>query len=353
MMEPIILAEIAQDLNSKLQKIDPRLFFFCNYAPSPVPVMSDDAWFVTAVQDLFKFAFDSTFFFNSYVSKECFDECDECIYKDYKGTEYRSIKPLLETVSTLRSVIDHNQSDDNGLYEKLYLKKYDAWIKSHSTKEKLEDPEDYKPLNDELKNIAKALINAAEKFIVNKSKCSEAEKATFVDEIIQNTITWYSKGVKTIIYKGMVADFYNIRSKKAEEINAYLNKIFRIYCLYSNYRNDVHITECSKIVFCCNNARSFGINLSKEAIAKESDAKNALAQAESSYTPSRNWWHHFESEFLSTVLKSTRERLDKENVEYTLLPESFIDKNIGEIFKNIEENTQWEYLVAKEKQNDQ
>ena len=108
MNTPVISAETANRLNRLVQtQIDSRLFLFCNYEPTHSYTISEDAQFLTAVQDLYKFAIDSSGilqYYYRYVPK-----ADQYQFKPLSG--------ILDKIKALRSVIDHNQSAANGMVE--------------------------------------------------------------------------------------------------------------------------------------------------------------------------------------------------------------------------------------------
>lgn len=119
MNTPVISAETANRLNRLVQtQIDSRLFLFCNYEPTHSYTISEDAQFLTAVQDLYKFAIDSSGilqYYYRYVPK-----ADQYQFKPLSG--------ILDKIKALRSVIDHNQSAANGMVEQNLIQICATWV---------------------------------------------------------------------------------------------------------------------------------------------------------------------------------------------------------------------------------
>lgn len=58
----VISATQANQLNHLVRKeIDSRLFLTCNYTPTEVPALGNSAKFYLGIQDLYKFAVDTSF----------------------------------------------------------------------------------------------------------------------------------------------------------------------------------------------------------------------------------------------------------------------------------------------------
>ena len=61
MTSPIISVDVARRLNEIIQNtLYSRLFLFCNYEPTNLPAVSEEGKYLVAVQDLYKFAIDSS-----------------------------------------------------------------------------------------------------------------------------------------------------------------------------------------------------------------------------------------------------------------------------------------------------
>ena len=108
MNAPVISATTARQLNLLVQtQIDSHLFLFCNYEPTHSCAISEDAQFLTAVQDLYKFSIDSSCVLKNYY----------CFVPQTDQNRFNQISRIIEKIKAIRAVIDHNQSADNGMVE--------------------------------------------------------------------------------------------------------------------------------------------------------------------------------------------------------------------------------------------
>lgn len=157
MNTPVISAETANRLNRLVQtQIDSRLFLFCNYEPTHSYTISEDAQFLTAVQDLYKFAIDSSGilqYYYRYVPK-----ADQYQFKLLSG--------ILDKIKALRSVIDHNQSAANGMVEQNLIQICATWVERVLGKSEPNMMQDFTILTAELTQMGKDLVQFAENWIV-------------------------------------------------------------------------------------------------------------------------------------------------------------------------------------------
>ena len=197
MSTSVISAKEAMNLNHEVvKKIDSRLFLCCNYEPTISHVFGEDALFHLAIQDLYKFVYDSS-----------------CVIKNFRILlpkaevyQFKNMTTILDYVSDFRTVFDHNTSELNGRIEKRMLESYSAWIYSIIGKTEPESIEDYKALNKQLAVYASELLNSLTLFIDVVSKGSH--KAEAVNSWITMTLYWYSHNTKTDIYIGQLQDAY-------------------------------------------------------------------------------------------------------------------------------------------------
>lgn len=316
---PIIGKEKAEEINKSLQEmIDPRLFFFCNYTPTPFTPGpgNDEAQILVAVQDLYKFAFDSTFVFKKFIIKEASPEA----------------KTALDFIETLRSVIDHNQSEFNGFTEKNYLKKYNNIFSKNN----------FASLYESLKEAADTLIDAADDFIKTKSKCENKEE--FVESWIEETIKWYSQTVKSSIFWGVLIDKlgycddstflnYFIASEylktvikigdEEDSLASVLEKIKKYPYLLDRLENKLNAH------FKANKAKIIG---EVQKTKKSMDPKNTLTFSKCFY---ENLWK-----------ESVKKTINSLQGTETLLPQSLFNKYIDEEF--YPENHLMDWIVNQE-----
>ena len=203
---PVISAVTAQQLNRSVQEqIDPHLFLFCNYEPTPSYAISEDAQFLTAVQDLYKFAIDSNCILKYH-------------YKYVSQTErhrFRQLSNLIDQINADRAVIDHNQSPDNGRVEQSLLQTYTAWIRSVLGKAEPTTLHDFAVLNAELTQMGNELVRLTKDWIRCIGQKADTDKAKVAEKWAKRTLQWYCKSTKKEIYMGQLMDAYLARASAA------------------------------------------------------------------------------------------------------------------------------------------
>lgn len=351
MSVPVISATIAQQLNQKVQQdIDPHLFLFCNYEPTVSYAISEDARFLTAIQDLYKFGVDSN-----------------CILKAYKQLipqrdfrRFSRLRDLLDIICTLRAVTDHNQSAKNGKIEQTQLEVYDAWIESALHKSTPDTQQDFALLNQALDVIAKELIQLVEEFI--KSVKAHPDQAHVVKEWTDRTIHWYSNNTRTEIYKGQLMNAYVANANAAGNDYPDLHRMQSLHrkigkwieaALYHPYEKELqelkenissreNMLNGSNAMF-----QAFKAKMSPEQLKKfEAGLRQDLAKDKARYTKvmqdrdeleTRVGNNHIDYFFrnLEVQLHDTIKRLDSCGQAYTLLPQDLIQEDIENCFGGV------------------
>lgn len=358
MSTPIISAETASNLNSKvMEKIDPRLYLFCNYEPTVRHVISEDAKYQISIQDLYKFSFDSG-----------------CIIKNYskylkKGQiaekEFFGFREILDCISMLRTIFDHNTSEQNGRIEKERLEQYSIWIKSLLNKPNPEDINDYVILNKKLSDLASQLVDYIDRFIDRVSH--NQRKSDIIQMWKAETLHWYCSNAKTDIYLGQLQDVYiantiaNGRDYSELYENSYIKrKVFRWIeaALYYPIENELlqlqqEIETYKKML----NGESAMYEAMKKRMTPEEienkgqcvkslleerqkrfgklkSERNDLEENARNYKRGNYYVYRF-FEHLETQLNTTVTRLDAEGIDYTYLPQDLIQEDILAYFEGV------------------
>ncbi len=206
MTEPILTSQHAESINALVQQvIDPRLFLLCNYEPTIRHAISEDGIYQLNIQDLYKFAIDSTA-----IIKQYFD----FIPKNTGWPDSEKWNHLKEQISSFRTVFDHNISKKDGQESREAMDAYLCWVRAVIKKPTPETLDDYKQLNEKLKEMAGDVRACFESFI----RCAAAnpDRSGVVDKWIDKTLYWYSNNTKTGIYKGYLIDYYTARAQDAD-----------------------------------------------------------------------------------------------------------------------------------------
>lgn len=213
----VISAAQASQLNRLVRKeIDSRLFLTCNYTPTEVPALGSSAKFYLGIQDLYKFAVDTSFVTGN---------LDKYLPSDTEQSFIRGFRGQIDDIRNLRSVISHCQSGCDGFFAREHLRRYDCIIQAALDKAKSKDetvakvklrPEtegDFELLYASLKERADRLLEDLEFFIKRVAASGEREEITA--RWIAATIEWY--GRKQDIYLGQLGDVYQAKMADAQK----------------------------------------------------------------------------------------------------------------------------------------
>ena len=213
----VISATQANQLNSLVrQKIDKRLFLTCNYTPTEVPTLGSSAKFYLGIQDLYKFAVDTSFVIGN---------LDKYLPLDTEQSFINGFHAQIDDIKHLRSVIDHSQSDYDGFFAREHLRRYDYIIQTALSTPKNKDeaiakaksrPEteyDFELLYVNLKDRADRLLKDLDFFIEQVAASSNREEIT--NRWIVDTLEWY--GRKQDIYLGQLGDVYQAKMADAQK----------------------------------------------------------------------------------------------------------------------------------------
>jgi hypothetical protein len=166
-------AEESDRINARVQEeIAPHLFLVCNYAPNRYPVQSEDARFVVGMLNLYKFVKDASI-------------VDKIIYMDWEQQDHLndSFKDNIKTVSALRQIYCHNESEISG--NDADIRTVDDWMQMPASTE--DHTEDYKELNRKLQGLADEIIAEIDQFIGNVANSDHKDEviAAWENEIGQ------------------------------------------------------------------------------------------------------------------------------------------------------------------------
>lgn len=217
-MNVISVAQADQLNHLVRKKIDSRLFLTCNYTPTEVPALGSSAKFYLGIQDMYKFAVDTSFVISN---------LDKYLPSDTEKSFIRDFRARIDDIKDLRSVIDHSQSGCDGFFAREHLRRYDNIVHAALDKPKNKDkavaksklrPEtesDFELLYVSLKDRADRLLADLEFFINRVATSDEREEITM--RWIVATIEWY--GRKQDIYLGQLGDVYQAKMADAQKNN--------------------------------------------------------------------------------------------------------------------------------------
>lgn len=201
MRGPVISYQQAQDINARVQsKLAPCLFACCNYEPTSLRILSEDGWFIVAIQDLYKFSIDASPVFDSFSS----------FLPSSKRRRFSAFRNTLSQIKMLRAVVDHNQSPDDGYSAQEHRIAFCNWVSGTIGKPQPESQADFAVLNQRLEHIAQNMLS--DLCAIIDYFCVAPDKESIISQWLNRTLYWYSHNTKTQYYLNQIADAYIARS---------------------------------------------------------------------------------------------------------------------------------------------
>ena len=201
MMNSFITAEEAENLNLLVQRrIDPRLFLFCNYEPSPDNSFSPDGIFVSRVLGLYRFAVDSCCPIGQLI----------LLLGKENQRRLRGLRTDINTVKTLRSAIAHSQSEKNGYTSQRILEDYKMWVKEAIGKNAPNSEQDYILMNNKLGGLQKRILSGLKEMLTLLE--TKVPRDELTDQWISILLNWYCSNTRMEIYFGCLINEYLSRS---------------------------------------------------------------------------------------------------------------------------------------------
>lgn len=335
MSASLIPAKTAQDFNNRVQAIDSRLFLFCNYAPTVNHATSLDARCLLAIQDLYKFAVDSNYVLNHYrefIPKESYPA-------------FRALGESCDEIQYLRTVIDHNQSEENGYMEKARLDWYEAWRKEVPGELAGAGLEGDALVYRKLELLAEKLMKQTDRFvrhIADQAK-TDTERESLVEMWIQKTLHWYTHNTKTEIYRGCLVDAYlanaagNLRERDQKprairrKINKWIKAAVQIHC---ENRDGARIRVLQQRIEYLQKMNPDQLaqwehtagTTCEEQKKELEELQTRQAEAKKAVDEGRELQYFFDR--LEEQLRATAKRLEEEGTVYTFLPQDLMQMDI-------------------------
>lgn len=347
MTSPIISVDVAHRLNEIIQNtLDSRLFLFCNYEPTNPPAVSEEGKYLVAVQDLYKFAIDSS-----------------CILKKYDDylpfafrPSYSRIGEIVAFIGEVRTAIDHNRSDDNGWFEQNSIEYYTQWMLKVIGKDVPDCEEDYAQLNLALEAIANELIRVVERFANHFSSRTDKEKV--INCWVNETLRWYTQTSKSDIYRGQMVNAYVARivgegrsiqdwSRKTmfERTSRWISNLY-FYPIQEKKDKLVAEIKALELALSPENPKADILfsrlsdaqketvkeKLIQELESKKKERKEITRQLTNSSIPNPD--KKFFTD-LGKQIKETMDILEQKGISYSLLPQSILQEDIERVFSRV------------------
>lgn len=203
--------EVVKQLNDRVRdEIDERLFLTMNFKLPLDKPLSASGKYQQYVQILYRFAIDASCVITrayNYV-RQYLSAPEQAKLGHLRNGD---VSTPIGCAQLVRTILDHNVSDQNGLFEQEQERVYRQWVADalDDGKDMPETEEDYDRLCVVLEAMAELLVDALNEFITAITKLSPQDKQSIVNRWIEDTLKWYAKGdTRRDIYLGQMALLY-------------------------------------------------------------------------------------------------------------------------------------------------
>lgn len=356
-----VRAEDAERINRLVQeRIDSRLFLFCNYESGPILGSSQDCIFVAQVLELYCFVVDSCCSIHSFV---------EMLWNErqLRGKEEKDkingLEADIETIKMLRAALAHAQSDRNGYSSQRIREEYTLWIRGAIGKDTPDSNQDYAVMNSKLEILYRRILARIETMVSLLETRLNREK--LVKQWLDIIIQWYCSNTHTEIYFGCLISEYivraeergnTVRGRKGCELRYKVNRWMEASLLYPFDREIKELEERIEGVRCAldpdngqaamlwqslseQNREKMQYKMRKSKAKDEKRIEEILREKEKieNYIAIRRSRELFYKQLKDDQcgLRSSMQKLDGRKINYSMLPQDLIMFDIGFRFDGV------------------
>lgn len=181
----------AEKLNEKVCDIlAEHLFILCNYNPDSIVVFSDDARFMQAALNMYKFLMDAGICNNL-----------RSIGKKYNiHYDYMKLDNIINNVNCIRTALGHNLDERNGTEKDKEL--VEQWFLKVVGKKQLANEEEYKKAVKEIEKYGEDSVIILTNFIEAAAK--NAKKNEIIEDWENLIINFYKRSNSKNIFEGQL-----------------------------------------------------------------------------------------------------------------------------------------------------
>lgn len=319
-------------LNEYLQtSLSEHLFLTCNYEPKTIfTPISEDAKFITAVNNMYKFLVDAGICNNLYNSFK----------KEYNNLD--RIDRIIKDIRNLRTVFDHNINQLNG--NDKVSQSVEEWCHDVLGKKFDNTEEEYKKVLWRVKDYGKESVRILTSFIEYISGLKVNEKRQIIKDWEELIIKFYKRPSSKTILEGQLFMYYRSQVsevKRGEKI--YIVQTVKNMMTYKKNIEDLQfILKRLNEIESSNPSDSFKeqrIKIEKQ-IKEFEDKKEAIRKAISEKLGRKNdgltdydYYNYYLNEKL---LKTIENKILNNTSHISLLPQNIILETIKDDFKNVQ-----------------
>lgn len=189
----------AEELNKKVKSsIASHLFLLCNYNPDSISIFSEDAKFMQASLNMYKFLVDAGICNNL-----------KGLRKKYSITyDYMKIDTIIKNINAIRTTLGHNVDERNGTDDNRKI--VEQWFLSVVGKKQLNDSKEYGKALKEIERYADECISIFTVFIEAVGKSDR--KCELIKDWEKLIIDFYKRPSSKNIFEGQLMLAYQSRA---------------------------------------------------------------------------------------------------------------------------------------------
>ena len=311
----------AEKLNKKVRDtLAEHLFVLCNYNPDSIMVFSEDARFMQASLNMYKFLVDA-------------GRCNNLrsIGKKYSiNYDYVRLENIVKNINSIRSTLGHNLDERNGTEED--KEAVEQWFLKVVGKKQLTNAEEYKKVVEEIEKYGEESVAILTDFIEAVGK--SGKKNEIIEEWENLIINFYKRSNSKKIFEGQLVLAYqsrlgNARNSSKVNVASWVKKMFF-------YKEQSQISNLQEIVrkssFSSSALKNIGEKIDEnEKIINEKKDKVAFFSEKSVDTlKTYDYWDYY-----MYILPAKIEEKLASGVVQSLLPQDVVQQIIEEDFDGV------------------
>lgn len=311
----------AEKLNKKVRDtLAEHLFVLCNYNPDSIMVFSEDARFMQASLNMYKFLVDAEICNNL-----------RSIGKKYSiNYDYVRLENIVKNINSIRSTLGHNLDERNGTEED--KEAVEQWFLKVVGKKQLTNAEEYKKVVEEIEKYGEESVAILTDFIEAVGK--SGKKNEIIEEWEKLIINFYKRSNSKKIFEGQLILAYqsrlgNARNSSKVNVASWVKKMF-FYKEQSQISNLQEIMRKSS--FSSSALKNIGEKIDEnEKIINEKKDKVAFFSEKSVDTlKTYDYWDYY-----MYILPAKIEEKLASGVVQSLLPQDVVQQIIEEDFDGV------------------
>lgn len=311
----------AEKLNEKVNSsIATHLFLLCNYNPDSISIFSEDAKFMQASLNMYKFLVDAGICNNL-----------KGLQKKYNITyDYKKIDAIIKNVNAIRTTLGHNVDERNGTDDNRKI--VEQWFLSIVGKKQLNDSKEYGKALKEIERYGDECISILTVFIDAVGKSDR--KSELIKDWEKLIIDFYKRPNSKNIFEGQLMLAYQSRVGAGSmvtkfDVASWVKEMFfyKEQSQIDNLQEIVRKTSLAKSALSDINAKILD---NERSIAKKESCIAEFAKKNVDSLRMFDYWDYY----LYIIPNKIQSHLDSGQIS-SLLPQDVVQQIIEEDFDNV------------------